>query len=92
LHELPRIPKNGAKNGATHLIWHPHSKPNTIKESPRPLCHANCPKVRQAFKEKYRAFVDAYREAVKRLKMGAILFTFPRYAYPPPLPNLLLAA
>ncbi len=71
---------------------HPHSRPKTLKESPRPLCHGSCHELRRAYREKYRAFVGAYREAVKRLKMGAIHFLFPRYAYPPPLPKLLLAA
>ena len=62
---------------------HPHTRPEHLKRSPRPLGHAS---TRQALKElrgQYRTFVAAFREAAARWRRGDFLVRFPRFSFPP---------
>ena len=65
----------------------PHSMPQSVKYSPRPLCHATTEVVRKAFKQGYRAVVDAYRNASAALRAGIIDAAFPPHVFMPPLPH-----
>ena len=61
----------------------PHTRPEHLKRSPRPLGHAS---TRQALKElrgQYRTFVAAFREAAARWRRGDFLVIFPRFSFPP---------
>ena len=51
-----------------------------------PLIHAATRRVRKAFRDAYRAFVAAYREAAERLKAGKLPVAFPVGSFPPALP------
>ena len=66
----------------------PHSEPTTLKRSPRPLCHGSTRSIRNAFKETYRAFVDAYRQACAQLQAGesGSGVEFPPYCFRPGAP------
>src|SRR5436305_6329912 len=64
----------------------PHDRPNQTKKSPMPLIHAATRRVRKAFRDAYRAFVAAYREAPERLKVGMLPVAFPVGSFPPALP------
>jgi hypothetical protein len=63
----------------------PHGAPPDVERSPAPLVHAACLAVREAFRNAYRAFVDAFRTAAKCLRDGAQA-AFPDGAFPPSLP------
>jgi len=64
---------------------HPHYRPETLAESPAPLCHASSAWVRKAYRISYRALVDGFRRAAERLKRG-LDAQFPKYCFPPRLP------
>ena len=65
----------------------PHSMPQNVKYSPRPLCHATAEATRKAFKEAYRAVVNAYKGASEAFRAGAVDVVFPPYVFTPPLPH-----
>ena len=60
------------------LSKHPHDFPKRLNKTPRPLCHAFCRTVREAFIASYRAFRQAYRVASEAYRAG-----FPGVAFPP---------
>jgi hypothetical protein len=66
----------------------PHSKPASTDRSPAPLVHATDDSTEQTFRIAYRAFVDAFRAGVMRLRDRAreIREMFPLGAFPPHLP------
>ena len=70
------------------LAQDPHSKPATTNRSPAPLVHATTDSTEQSFHVAYRAFVDAFRAGVVRLRDRAreIRDMFPLGAFPPHLP------
>jgi hypothetical protein len=70
------------------LAQDPHSKPATTNRSPAPLVHATTDSTEQIFRVAYRAFVDAFRAGVVRLRDRAreIRDMFPFGAFPPHLP------
>jgi hypothetical protein len=70
------------------LAQDPHSKPATTDRSPAPFVHATDDSTEQAFRIAYRAFVDAFRAGVIRLRDRAreIREMFPLGAFPPHLP------
>ena len=74
----------------TILEQHPHSRPKTVKRSSRPLCHATCPVLRQTFRETYKAFHNAYKEASAAFRSGQWDTEFPLYSFKPPVPYHLL--
>ncbi len=56
------------------------------KKSPIPLVHAATKAVRMAYKEGYRWFEAAFREAAILLKAGEVGVSFPEWCFPPGLP------
>jgi hypothetical protein len=70
------------------LAQDPHSKPSSTDRSPAPFVHATYDSTAQEFRAAYRAFVDAFRAGVLRLRDRASEITdmFPLGAFPPHLP------
>jgi hypothetical protein len=70
------------------LAQDPHSKPGSTDRSPAPFVHATHDSTEQEFRIAYRAFVDAFRAGVLRLRERAreIRDLFPLGAFPPQLP------
>jgi hypothetical protein len=62
---------------------HPHTRPEHLKRSPRPLGHASTREALKELREEYRAFVAAFREAAARWRRGDFLARFPLYSFPP---------
>jgi hypothetical protein len=60
--------------------------PDNPDKSPAPLVHAVASHVRDAFRAAYRAFVDAFTAAARRLREGDRNADFPENAFPPPMP------
>ncbi len=58
----------------------PHHRPPKMKKGIAPLCHAASKSVADAFREGYRAFVDAYRAAAKKLAARLPRLGFPTHA------------
>ena len=70
------------------LAQDPHGKPASTDRSPAPCVHATHDSTEQEFRIAYRAFVDAFRAGVIRLRDRAreIRDFFPTGAFPPQLP------
>jgi hypothetical protein len=70
------------------LAQDPHSKPASTDRSPAPFVHATDDSTEQEFRIAYRAFVDAFRAGVLRLRERAreVRDLFPIGAFPPQLP------
>jgi hypothetical protein len=70
------------------LAQDPHSRPGSTDRSPAPFVHATDDSTERAFRVAYRAFVDAFRAGVSRLRHRAreIMEIFPIGAFPPQLP------
>ena len=70
------------------LAQDPHGKPASTDRSPAPFVHATHDSTEQEFRIAYRAFVDAFRAGVIRLRDRAreIRDFFPTGAFPPQLP------
>jgi REP element-mobilizing transposase RayT len=49
---------------------HPHTRPERLKRSPRPLGHASTRQALRELREQYRAFVAVFREAAARWRRG----------------------
>jgi len=62
---------------------HPHTRPEQLKRSPRPLGHASTRQALRELREQYRAFVAAFREAATRWMRGDFSAPFPLYSFPP---------
>jgi hypothetical protein len=62
---------------------HPHTRPEHLKRSPRPLGHASTRQALKELREQYRAFVAAFREAAARWMRGDFSASFPRFSFPP---------
>ncbi|WP_395857854.1 transposase [Cystobacter fuscus] len=62
---------------------HPHTRPEHLKRSPRPLGHASTRQALNELREQYRAFVAAFRAAAARWSRGDFLACFPPFAFPP---------
>jgi len=77
------IPSLGAE---AILKQNPHHQPSRSKKSPAPFCHASSKAWRQRLREAYAEFVDAYRRAAEKLKLGHRDVRFPQGSFPPPLP------
>jgi REP element-mobilizing transposase RayT len=57
--------------------------PAAPKVSPRPLCHTTEPALRAQFRETYRAFVAAFRDAAAEWARGILTVEFPDWCYRP---------
>ncbi|WP_309892103.1 hypothetical protein [Archangium sp.] len=62
---------------------HPHTRPEHLKRSPRPLGHASTRQALRELREQYRTFVAAFREAATRWMRGDFSAPFPLYSFPP---------
>ncbi|WPB79942.1 transposase [Archangium violaceum] len=62
---------------------HPHTRPEHLKRSPRPLGHATTGQALKQLREQYRAFVAAFREAAARWMRGDLSASFPLFSFPP---------
>jgi len=62
---------------------HPHTRPEHLKRSPRPMGHASTRQALRELREQYRAFVAAFREAAARWRRGDFSALFPLYSFPP---------
>jgi REP element-mobilizing transposase RayT len=62
---------------------HPHTRPERLKRSPRPLGHASTGQALKELREQCRAFIAAFREAAERWRRGDFLARFPLYSFPP---------
>ena len=73
---------------AAILAQNPHSKPASTDRSPAPFVHATDNSTAMEFRIRYRAFVDAFRAGVRRLRERAreLRDMFPLGAFPPALP------
>lgn len=60
--------------------------PEHPKRGPAPLCLASCRELREVFRAKWRAFVDAYRAASAAFRGGALEVPFPDWSFRPSLP------
>jgi putative transposase len=67
------------------LRLRPHARPRTTSTTPAPLVHASTLAARIAFKQAYRAFVDAFRAAAELLRLGQAA-NFPSGCFPPRAP------
>jgi REP element-mobilizing transposase RayT len=72
--------------GARRILQQdPHAAPEETKHSPAPMVHAASAAVRDVFLSTYRAFVDAFRDAVANLRLKKVA-DFPEGAFPAPAP------
>ena len=62
---------------------HPHTRPEHLKRSPRPLGHASTRQALKELREQYRAFVAPFREAAARWRRGDFSARFPLFSFPP---------
>jgi hypothetical protein len=62
---------------------HPHTRPEHLKRSPRPLGHASSRQALRELREQYRAFIAAFREAAARWRRGDFSARFPLFSFPP---------
>jgi REP element-mobilizing transposase RayT len=62
---------------------HPHTRPERLARSPRPLGHASTRQALRELCEQYRAFVAAFREAAARWRRGDFSACFPLFSFPP---------
>jgi REP element-mobilizing transposase RayT len=65
------------------LRQRPHAKPASSERKPRPLCHTSIPELLEAFRERYRGFVEAFRQASIRWRKGDPTASFPDWAIKP---------
>jgi len=62
---------------------HPHTRPQHVKRSPRPVGHASTRQALRELREQYLAFVAVFREAATRWRSGDFSARFPLYSFPP---------
>lgn len=74
---------------AAILTIDPEDAPSYPKRSPRPLCHTTSPRRRDEYKAAYVHFALVYADASECFRGGDRFVTFPRYAFPPPIPASL---
>ena len=61
----------------------PLSSPRQSSKTPAPLCHTTCARLRARFRQAFRDFVSAYKEAYTQLSRGHFKDVFPEGAIPP---------
>ena len=52
------------------LRQHPQHRPARLERKPRPLCHTTIAALREEYRERYRAFAAAFREASGAMESG----------------------
>ena len=62
---------------------HPHTRPEHLERSPRPLGHASTRQALRQLREQYHAFVSVFREAAARWRRGDFSACFPPFSFPP---------
>ncbi|PTL85136.1 transposase [Vitiosangium sp. GDMCC 1.1324] len=62
---------------------HPHTRPERLKRSPRPMGHASTSQALRELREQYRAFVAAFRKAAAQWMQGDFSARFPPFSFPP---------
>jgi hypothetical protein len=71
----------------------PTDRPKNPKESgPQPLCHASTRQARRLFREKWKAFQDAYFQASMDYRQGFFDREFPEGSFRPPLVTIYNAS
>ncbi|MFH1812195.1 MAG: transposase [Pseudomonadota bacterium] len=83
-HAIQRREAKPSLGRARIQAQHPHDHPQRLSRSPRPLCHASTPALRREYRQCYREFVRAHRQASALFRAGALETSFPRYSYRPP--------
>jgi REP element-mobilizing transposase RayT len=68
---------------ATIFSRRQNHRPATQKSSPQPLCHAATSAAREAFRDHFRNWMSAFREASKRFRAGEWTVRFPPWAFRP---------
>lgn len=61
----------------------PHHRPERLKRTPEPWCHADSPQLLQEYRATYRHFADWFRQASARFLAGDMLVEFPPRAFKP---------
>ena len=64
----------------------PHERPRKLKKAWAPAFHAATKAARRELVEAYGWFLDAYREAARKLREGSLSACFPDGSFPPRLP------
>ena len=64
----------------------PFDSPRRSKRGPMPLCHASTRETWMAFRDGWRRFVGAYREASQAFRRGAVSAWFPAHTFRPMAP------
>ena len=66
------------------LRQHPHTRPPPAStRKPRPTCHTSIRELLEGFRERYRSFLEKYREASIRWRNGDFTACFPEAAIKP---------
>ena len=63
----------------------PHHRPRRVARSPAPRFHAAAWEIRRMLEQMYRAFRDAYRDAMESLRSQRFEVQFPSHGIPPPV-------
>ena len=61
----------------------PLSSPRKSNKTPAPLCHTICARLRARFRQAFKDFVSAYKEAYIQLSRGHFKDVFPEGSIPP---------
>jgi REP element-mobilizing transposase RayT len=61
----------------------PQERAAPSRRKPRPLCHTSVPRLLESFRERCRAFGDAFRKASIRWRSGDLTAAFPEWAIKP---------
>ncbi len=84
-----RREKSGAEVRGMDRIrdQNPLTRSPRSKGSPKPLCHAASKEMRERVVKAYRGFVNMFREASLKVKLGNVAAArFPKCSFPPSLP------
>jgi putative transposase len=68
------------------LLQDPHFRPDRTRKRPAPLVHAASRGTRRELRDRYHAFVTAFRRAADQLRRGILSAEFPIGSFPPSLP------
>lgn len=76
---------NGTRplGAAKVMARHPHSLPDHLDRSPAPQYHCSSKEKRQSFREAFKAFISAYRDAADRLRAGELTVAIPSGCFAP---------
>ena len=85
-HSARRRPGVQPPHPSRLLRVHPHQRPPRVRSSPAPLVHAASQEMRQHLVAAYRAFVESFSDARRRLRSSDLELGFPEGSFPPALP------